>query len=169
MPLVPALFFISPLGYSGLPLWLSWQGICPQRGRPGFSHWPGLGRSPGEGNGYPLQYSGLESSMDCIIHGVAKSWTLLSDFHFTRLFYSLDLASALYGHYKLPHIYTCHNSKNPLRLCTCINYIKTNTVSARASTTNARKMCPHAFCLIVAAQIEWGNTGKKICTSQITL
>ena len=36
---------------------------------------PGLGRSPGEGNGYPLQYFGLENSMDCIVHGVAKSWT----------------------------------------------------------------------------------------------
>ena len=34
---------------------------------------PGLGRSPGEGNGYPLQYSGLENSMDCIVHGVAES------------------------------------------------------------------------------------------------
>ena len=43
---------------------------------------PGLGRSSGEGKGYPLQYSGLESSMDCIVHRVAKSWTRLSDFHF---------------------------------------------------------------------------------------
>jgi len=42
----------------------------------------GLGGSPGEGNGYPLQYSGLENSIDCIVHGVAKSWTQLSDFHF---------------------------------------------------------------------------------------
>ena len=33
---------------------------------------PGLGRSPGQGNGYPLQCSGLESFMDCIVHGVAK-------------------------------------------------------------------------------------------------
>ena len=33
---------------------------------------PGLGRSLGEGNGYPLQYSGLENSMDCIVHGVTK-------------------------------------------------------------------------------------------------
>ena len=41
-----------------------------------------LGRSPGEGKGYPLQYSGLEKSMDCIVHGVAKSQTRLSDFHF---------------------------------------------------------------------------------------
>ena len=44
---------------------------------------PGLGRSPGEGKGDPLQYSGLENSMDCIVHGVAKSWTPLSNFHFT--------------------------------------------------------------------------------------
>ena len=44
---------------------------------------PGLGRSSGEGKGYPLQYSGLENSMDCIAHGVAKSWTRLSDFHFS--------------------------------------------------------------------------------------
>ena len=41
---------------------------------------PGLGRSLGEWNGYPLQYSGLENSMDCIAHGVTKSWTRLSDF-----------------------------------------------------------------------------------------
>ena len=36
---------------------------------------PGLGRSPGEGKGYPLQYSGLENSTDCIVHGVTKSQT----------------------------------------------------------------------------------------------
>ena len=34
---------------------------------------PGLGRSPREGYSYPLQYSGLENSMDCIVHGVTKS------------------------------------------------------------------------------------------------
>ena len=34
---------------------------------------PGLGRSPGEGIGYPLQYSGLENSMHCTVHGVTKS------------------------------------------------------------------------------------------------
>ena len=44
---------------------------------------PGLGRSPGEGKGYPLQYSGLENSMDSIVHGVAKSQTQLSDFIFS--------------------------------------------------------------------------------------
>ena len=34
---------------------------------------PGLGKFPGEGKSYPLQYSGLENSMDCIVHGVTKS------------------------------------------------------------------------------------------------
>ena len=43
---------------------------------------PGLGRYPEEGNGYPLQYSGLENSMDCIVHGVTKIWTQQNDFHF---------------------------------------------------------------------------------------
>ena len=49
---------------------------------------PGSGRSPGEGNGNPLQYSCLENPMDkgawwATVHGVAKSWTRLSDFTFT--------------------------------------------------------------------------------------
>ena len=42
---------------------------------------PGLGRYPVEGK-YPLQNSCQENSMDCIVHGVAKNWTRLSDFHF---------------------------------------------------------------------------------------
>ena len=46
---------------------------------------PGLRRFPGKGNGYPFQYSGLENSRDCIVHGVAKSQTQLSNFHFTHM------------------------------------------------------------------------------------
>ena len=54
-------------------------------GHPGLI--PGSGRSPGEGNGNPLQYSCLENSMDggdwwTTVHGVAKSQTRLSDFTF---------------------------------------------------------------------------------------
>ena len=41
---------------------------------------PGLGRSLGEGKGYPLKYTGLERSKDCVVHGVAKSRTRLSNF-----------------------------------------------------------------------------------------
>ena len=48
----------------------------------------GLGRSPGEGKGCPLQYSGLENSMDWIVHGVTKSQTQLSDFDFHFLYES---------------------------------------------------------------------------------
>ena len=59
----------------------------------------GLGRSPGERNGYPLHYSGLENSVDCTVHGVAKSLTLLSDFHFhfsfPYLLYCASVASAV--------------------------------------------------------------------------
>ena len=58
-------------------------------GDPGSS--PGLGRSPGEGNGNPLQYYCLENPMDrgvcwATVNGVAKSWTRLSDFTFTFTF-----------------------------------------------------------------------------------
>ena len=50
---------------------------------------PGLGISPGEGKGYPLQYSGLEKSMDCIVYGVAKSRTRLSNLHsFTHVYFA---------------------------------------------------------------------------------
>ena len=46
---------------------------------------PGLGRSPGGGKGYPLQYSGLENSMDYTVHGATKSQMRLNDFQFTSL------------------------------------------------------------------------------------
>ena len=63
--------------------------VCPYGSAGKESAWyvgdlgsiPGLGRSSEEGNGYPLQYSSLGNSMDCIVHGVAKSRTLLRDFH----------------------------------------------------------------------------------------
>ena len=46
---------------------------------------PELGRSPREGNGYPLQYSGLENPVDCVVHGVAKYQTRLSDLHLVHV------------------------------------------------------------------------------------
>ena len=55
------------------------ESVCNSRD-PGLI--PGSGRSPGEGKGYPLQYSGLENSMDCVGRGIIKSRTRLSDFHF---------------------------------------------------------------------------------------
>ena len=63
-----------PLIQIGLPLWLSWfkESTCNAED---LGSNPGMGRSPGEGKGYPLQYSGLENSMDSIVNGVAKSQT----------------------------------------------------------------------------------------------
>ena len=46
---------------------------------------PGLGKSPGEGNGYPLQYPGLGNSTDYVVHGVTKSQTRLGDFPLSLL------------------------------------------------------------------------------------
>ena len=74
---------------------------------------PGLGRSPGEGKGYSLQYSGLENSMDCIVHEVAKSQTRLSDIHFHSkhnrtqgLLYYLTVSTQI-----------CHGSGGMLNKC----------------------------------------------------
>ena len=56
---------------------------------------PGSGRSSGEGNGNPLQYSCLENPMDrgawwAAVHGVVKSRTRLSDFTFNFYFHALE-------------------------------------------------------------------------------
>ena len=61
------------------------QGLCGSAGKEAtcnagdLGSIPGFRRSPGEGKGYPLQYSGLENSMDCIVHEVSKSRTRLGD------------------------------------------------------------------------------------------
>ena len=66
----------------GYPLQYSWASFMAQLVKNHLQCGrPGLGRSPGEGKGYPLQYPGLKNSIGCIVHGVTKSWTWLSDFH----------------------------------------------------------------------------------------
>ena len=63
----------------GYPLQYPWASLVVQLVKNLPAMWgdlssiPGLERSPAGGNSYPLQYSGLENSMDCIVHGVAKS------------------------------------------------------------------------------------------------
>ena len=76
------------IGYKPQYSWASLVAQLVKNPPPMWETWVrslGLGRSPGEGKGYPLQYYGLETSMDCTVHGVPKSWTRLSDFHFTSL------------------------------------------------------------------------------------
>ena len=77
---------------------------------------PELGRSPGEGKGYPLHYSGLENSMDCIVHGVANSWTWLSDFHKT-VSINLVLTLQQFPHYpwnKIQRFLHCYKLLNDM-------------------------------------------------------
>ena len=76
---------LSPNGKLELPWWLRQLRIFLQCRRPQFD--PGSKRSPGEENGYPLQYPCLENSMDrgawpTTVHGVSKSQIRLRDFHF---------------------------------------------------------------------------------------
>ena len=72
----------------GYPLQYSWAFLVAQLVKNLPAMWETWIRSlcwedsPGEGKGYPPQYPGLENSMDCMVHGVAKSRTRLSDFHF---------------------------------------------------------------------------------------
>ena len=81
---------------------------------------PGLGRSPGEGNGNPLQYSCLENPIDRgawwpTVHGVAKSWTRLSDFTFTFTFsdYQYFLLFGLHSlNFSLVRVYQMLKSLN---------------------------------------------------------
>jgi len=68
-----------PLGLIGASLVAHWLRICLQCRRPGFDSW--VGKVPWRRERLPLQHSGLENSMDCIVHGVAKSWKWLSNFH----------------------------------------------------------------------------------------
>ena len=62
---------------------------------------PGSGRSAGEEKGYPVQYPGLENSMNCKVRGVAKSQTQLSNFHLKKIkmAFPCDLAPPLLGIY----------------------------------------------------------------------
>ena len=64
---------IQGLNFWGFPGSSAGKEYTYNAGDPGSI--PGLGRSPREGKSYPLQYSGLENSMDCIVHGVAKNQT----------------------------------------------------------------------------------------------
>ena len=56
---------------------------------------PGLGKSIGEGKGYPFQYSGLENSMDYIVHGGHKEWDMIEQFSLHFTFYDFHFSSSL--------------------------------------------------------------------------
>ena len=78
IPLSCLIYFHLPL--KGFPCGSASKESACNAGDLGLISW--LGRFPGERKGYPLQYSGLEKSMEYIVHGVTKSQTRMSDFHF---------------------------------------------------------------------------------------
>ena len=80
--LLPSIFPSIRVFSNELPLHLWWSKYCSFS----FSIIPSNGYSgliSLEGNSYPLQHSGRENAMDCIVHGLTKSWTRLNEFHFT--------------------------------------------------------------------------------------
>ena len=107
---------------------------------------PGLGRSPGEGKAYPFQYSGLENSTDCIVHGVAKSQTWLSDFHFSFWKVSWALAfSFLLGNWHASQHLLPSTRETHLSLCSA-------TLSLKASSTDQE--CGHPGEVIRNAELK---------------
>ena len=96
----------------GYPLQYSWASLVAQlvcnAGDLGLI--PGLGRSPEKGEGYPLQYSGLENSTDCIVHGVTKSQTWLSNFHYTKYTIVRIIVCLVFCFYDLKYMRLCLES-----------------------------------------------------------
>ena len=113
---------------------------------------PGLGRFPGEGKGYPFQYSSLENSMDCIVHEVAKSWTWLSSFHFCRRQKEQNKNIWKHNGWKSPK--SDENSTHPQ---SCTNFKKdkfksTPTVSCKMKTKKKSRWSFQA-----SLKLKWGN------------
>ena len=86
-------------GNLGWGMALSWR-ICLRCGRPWFDPW--VGKIPGEGNGWPLQYSCLGNRMDigarrATVHGVAKSWIRPSQYHLNCDLYFVYCAPKVYN------------------------------------------------------------------------
>ena len=86
-------------GVRGLPWWLSGKESRNAGDARDVASIPGLGRFPGEGKGYPLQYSGLENSMGCIVH---ESCIVQKESDTTELL-SLSSKKAGYGKSKYQH------------------------------------------------------------------
>ena len=109
---------------------------------------PGLGRSPGEGKGYSLQYSGLENSTGCIVHGVAKSRTLLSNFHFhftwasaSAMIGSLSVYSLTDGRWGSDEREREREKKKKKRLCVFLSVVDTTLERSEGSSFGAKGSC----------------------------
>ena len=91
---------------------------------------PDLERYPGKGTCYPLQYSGLENSIDCIVHGVTKSQTQLSHSHFHRVhtlfffffFFCISVIFLKAMGIVSTIMYISGNQTTPAQFCCCYVY-----------------------------------------------
>ena len=111
---------------------------------------PGLGKSPGERKGYPLQYSGLENSMDQIVHGVTKSQTRLSAFYFTS-YQNLNLYQT-----------TCYFSlvkytQHKIQQCNCFNVYSSVVLSTFSVVQSSLPFTWRNF----------ASSDTELCTHQI--
>ena len=111
-------------------LWLPWWLLKNQLAKNPPTMWEtpvwslGLEDPLEKGTGYPLQYSALENSTDCIVHSVAKNGTRLSDFHFTSHIYSIKRPESLCHlfpkyllHAYIHSIHSCNNQGGSPTLC----------------------------------------------------
>ena len=98
---------------------------------------PGLGRFPGEGKGYPLQYSGLENFMDYSVHGVAKSPMRMRDCHFTLWLYIFTTASKYF--FNSLHTWKCI-------VCSSLLFVFYGAnINTATKTNNIGQDCPLMF------------------------
>ena len=109
---------------------------------------PGLGRSPGEGNGYSLQYSGLENSMDGTVHGVTKSQTQLSDFQFQRREYFINYQIKKHVNFQMFNLDLEKAEEPEIKLPTSVGSSKKQE-SSRKTSTSALLTMPKAFDCVV--------------------
>ena len=112
---------------------------------------PGLGRSPGEGKGYLLQYSCLENSMDCIVHGVAKSRTRL------RLSFSLREESIYFFSVSKGHFHSLYHHPILILLQHLASIITFITALILLSSS-----CKDSFIYIELTQLIQGKPNFKI-------
>ena len=106
----------TPQSLSFVCKWSSWGFSCGPDAKESACNEedlgliPGLGRSPGEEKGYPLQHSGLENFMGCIIHGVSKSQTRLSNLVY---FWSVSIYTKAVCLCEISLAFHPHTSPNP--------------------------------------------------------
>ena len=121
----------------------------------------GLGRSPGEGKGYPLLFSGLENSIDSIAHGVTKSPTRLSEFHFHFHTKALEWSSLVPG----PEVKSSSEIANLTSFTiSCHHFITFCFTALQISVFTNERFCHSCIVRWLAFFKQWDILKIKVCT-----